>query len=192
MATQVQFRRGTTAQNNSFTGAAGEISVNTSLNAIRIHDGSTAGGFELAKSNLSNIASVGVITASTFVGALTGTATTATGLSGSPSITVTGVNASGVITATDFNATSDISLKKNIHFIDDPLGKVMQLNGVSFDWKETNKPSIGVIAQELEKVLPELVSQGDIKSVNYNGIIGVLIEAIKELKAEVEELKNAK
>jgi hypothetical protein len=192
MATQVQFRRGTTAQNNSFTGAAGEISVNTSLNAIRIHDGSTAGGFELAKSNLSNIASVGVITASTFVGALTGTATTATGLSGSPSITVTGVNASGVITATDFNATSDISLKKNIHFIDDPLGKVMQLNGVSFDWKETNKPSIGVIAQELEKVLPELVSQGDIKSINYNGIIGVLIEAIKELKAEVEELKNAK
>jgi hypothetical protein len=192
MATQVQFRRGTTAQNNSFTGAAGEISVNTSLNAIRIHDGSTAGGFELAKSNLSNIASVGVITASTFVGALTGTATTATGLSGSPSITVTGVNASGVITATDFNATSDISLKKNIHFIDDPLGKVMQLNGVSFDWKETNKPSIGVIAQELEKVLPELVSQGDVKSVNYNGIIGVLIEAIKELKAEVEELKNAK
>jgi hypothetical protein len=192
MATQVQFRRGTTAQNNSFTGAAGEISVNTSLNAIRIHDGSTAGGFELAKSNLSNIASVGVITASTFVGALTGTATTATGLSGSPSITVTGVNASGVITATDFNATSDISLKKNIQFIDDPLGKVMQLNGVSFDWKETNKPSIGVIAQELEKVLPELVSQGDIKSINYNGIIGVLIEAIKELKAEVEELKNAK
>jgi hypothetical protein len=192
MATQVQFRRGTTAQNNSFTGAAGEISVNTSLNAIRIHDGSTAGGFELAKSNLSNIASVGVITASTFVGALTGTATTATGLSGSPSITVTGVNASGVITATDFNATSDISLKKNIHFIDDPLGKVMQLNGVSFDWKETNKSSIGVIAQELEKVLPELVSQGDVKSVNYNGIIGVLIEAIKELKAEVEELKNAK
>jgi hypothetical protein len=49
MPTQVQFRRGTTAQNNNFTGAIGEISVNTSNNTIRVHDGATAGGFELAK-----------------------------------------------------------------------------------------------------------------------------------------------
>ena len=47
-----------------------------------------------------------------------------------------------------------------------------------------------MIAQELEAVLPELVKQGEVKSVNYNGIIGVLIEAIKELKKEVEDLKN--
>ena len=49
MPTQVQFRRGTTAQNNNFTGAAGELSVNTSNNTIRVHDGVTAGGYELAK-----------------------------------------------------------------------------------------------------------------------------------------------
>ena len=49
MPTQVQFRRGTTAQNNSFTGAIGEISVNTSNNTIRVHDGATQGGFELNK-----------------------------------------------------------------------------------------------------------------------------------------------
>jgi hypothetical protein len=48
MPTQVQFRRGTTAQNNSFTGAAGELSINTSNSTIRVHDGSTAGGSELA------------------------------------------------------------------------------------------------------------------------------------------------
>ena len=48
MPTQVQFRRGTTAQNNSFTGAAGELSVNTSNSTIRVHDGSTPGGSELA------------------------------------------------------------------------------------------------------------------------------------------------
>ena len=48
MPTQVQFRRGTTAQNNSFTGAAGELSVNTSNSTIRVHDGSTVGGSELA------------------------------------------------------------------------------------------------------------------------------------------------
>jgi hypothetical protein len=46
-----------------------------------------------------------------------------------------------------------------------------------------------VIAQELEKVLPELVTQGDIKSVNYNGLIGLLIEAIKEQQKQIDELK---
>jgi hypothetical protein len=58
MPTQVQFRRGTTAQNNSFTGAAGELSINSSNSTIRVHDGSTAGGSELATvvyaSNVSN------------------------------------------------------------------------------------------------------------------------------------------
>jgi len=49
MPTQVQFRRGTTAQNNAFTGAIGELSVNTSNNTIRVHDGTTVGGFELAR-----------------------------------------------------------------------------------------------------------------------------------------------
>ena len=57
MPTQVQFRRGTTAQNNSFTGAAGEITVNTSNNTLRVHDGSTAGGFELATSNAASLTS---------------------------------------------------------------------------------------------------------------------------------------
>ena len=49
MPTQVQFRRGTTTQNNAFTGAVGEISVDTTLDTVRIHDGSTAGGHRLAK-----------------------------------------------------------------------------------------------------------------------------------------------
>ena len=79
MPTQIQFRRGTVAQNNSFTGAAGEISVNTDIDARRVHDGSTAGGFELAKADLSNINGVGVLTATSFVGngaGLTGVAST--------------------------------------------------------------------------------------------------------------------
>jgi hypothetical protein len=63
---------------------------------------------------------------------------------------------------------------------------------VKFQWKEDDRVSYGVIAQELQQVLPELVSAGDIKTVNYNGIIGVLIEAVKELKAEIEDLKNTK
>jgi hypothetical protein len=98
----------------------------------------------------------------------------------------------GAVTAVDFNSTSDINLKENIHTVGNALEITEQLRGVSFDWKETGKSSYGVIAQELEEVLPELVKQGEIKSVNYNGIIGVLIEAVKELKREVEDLKRTK
>ena len=99
---------------------------------------------------------------------------------------------SGAMTAVDFNSTSDISLKENIHTVGNALEITEQLRGVSFDWKETGRSSYGVIAQELEEVLPELVGDGTVKSVNYNGIIGVLIEAIKELKKEIEDLKNTK
>tara|TARA_B110001454_G_scaffold54606_1_gene53397 strand:- start:466 stop:687 length:222 start_codon:yes stop_codon:yes gene_type:complete len=55
MAVTVQFRRGTATQNNSFTGAAGEVSINTTNNAIRVHDGSTAGGTELMLASAANI-----------------------------------------------------------------------------------------------------------------------------------------
>ncbi len=83
MPTQVQFRRGTTSQNNAFTGAAGEISVNSDNNSLRIHDGSTAGGHELAKADLSNatgissisIQNLNVTGLSTFVGVSTHQAT---------------------------------------------------------------------------------------------------------------------
>ena len=69
---------------------------------------------------------------------------------------------------------------------------VRSLRGVSFDWKENGKPSFGLIAQELEKLLPQLVniSEDGIKSVFYNGIIAFLIEAIKQLADEVQELKT--
>ena len=106
-------------------------------------------------------------------------------------IQVRNINSSGIITATDFNSTSDQTLKTNIQTVDNALDIVSDLRGVSFDWKETGKPSYGVIAQELEQVLPELVGNSDIKTVNYNGIIGVLIEAIKEMKEEIRQLKNS-
>jgi len=96
----------------------------------------------------------------------------------------------GTITCTDLNSTSDIDLKKDIKTLQNSLSVISQLRGVNFAWKSNDKQSIGVIAQELEEVLPQLVSTSDNKSVNYNGLIGVLIEAVKELSAEVEELKK--
>jgi len=102
-----------------------------------------------------------------------------------------GISVTGVVTATDFNSTSDISLKEHIHSIKDPLGKVLQINGVGFRWKNTKEDSIGVIAQDIEEVFPELVKNNDhIKTVNYNGLIGVLIEAVKEQQRQIEELKS--
>ena len=101
-----------------------------------------------------------------------------------------GVNVIGVTTSTDFNSSSDINLKENIQEIQAPLETVNQLHGVKFDWKNTKETSYGVIAQEVEQVLPELVNGEELKAVNYNGLIGVLIEAVKELSAEVKKLKD--
>ena len=102
----------------------------------------------------------------------------------------TTLQVAGTITCVDINSTSDIKLKENIHSIEDPLGKVMQINGVGFRWKDTKEDAIGVIAQDIEEVIPELVKNNDhIKTVNYNGLIGVLIEAIKEQQRQILELK---
>ena len=115
-----------------------------------------------------------------------------TGIVTSTRLSTGNVVSSGIVTAQDFDALSDQKYKENVTTVNNALLKIEQMRGVKFDWKESGLPSYGVIAQELEQVLPELVHGNDPKTVNYNGIIGVLIEAIKELKAEVEELKKDK
>ena len=100
----------------------------------------------------------------------------------------------GTFTATsNITAYSDITLKENIETIPNALDKVLALRGVSFNRKDhEDKPrQIGVIAQEVEEVIPEVVITGEegIKSVAYGNLVGLLIESIKELKAEVNELK---
>ena len=319
MPTQVQFRRGTTAQNNNFTGAAGELSVNTSNVSLRIHDGSTVGGKEAALINnpLSQFASTTstqlreIISDSTGTGSLvfgtsptlltpnigtptfavlssatglpvstgisglgTGIATflatpssanfasavtdeTGTGLVvfnnsptlltpniGTPSFAVmtnatgtandltvnvanninvtddtstnstfypvfangtSGVVAervsstkltfnpsSGLLTSTDYNSSSDKRLKKTIKQIDGALEKVNKLKGVSFEWKESGTQALGLIAQDVEKIIPELVTTDDngFKGIRYNNIIAVLVEAIKEQQDQIKVLQD--
>ena len=106
------------------------------------------------------------------------------------SISCANLTATFTVEAADFNSTSDQNLKTNIQTVQNSLDTLQQIRGVTFDWKTNNKSSVGVIAQEIEQVLPQLVNEGEHKSVNYNGLIGVLIEAVKELSAEVEELKK--
>ena len=373
MPTQVQFRRGTTAQNNSFTGAAGEISVNSSNNTIRVHDGATAGGFELAKrGNVSTLTSgtsaelAAVISDETGSGALvfatsptlvtpilgtpqSVTLTNGTGLPissgvsglgtgiatflatpssanfaaaltdesgssavaftnspvlltpniGTPSYAVltnatglpivagttgtlsvarggTGVTAStgsgnvvlstspvlttpalgtpsaivltnatgtasnltanianfisvsddtstnatrypifangtsgaiveqvsstklffnpstGLLTSTDYNSSSDKRLKKNIKTVSNAIETINALRGVTFEWKEGGIKSAGLIAQEVEKVLPDSVSVDDngFMGIRYNNLIGILVEAVKDQQIQINSLKQ--
>jgi hypothetical protein len=97
----------------------------------------------------------------------------------------------GSLTATgDVTAFSDVALKSNIETLDG--AKAFAMRGVSFD--RDNKHGSGVVAQELEKIAPELVITHDngLKSVAYSNIVGYLIEAVKHLKKEIEELKAEK
>lgn len=95
------------------------------------------------------------------------------------------------ISARTFDTTSDANLKTDVLKVNNALDVLEKINGVSFKWKNNGENSMGVIAQDIEKVLPELINNsGDYKSVNYNGLIAVLIESIKELKEEIEELKK--
>ena len=98
----------------------------------------------------------------------------------------------GTLNATVFNSLSDANKKQNIASIQDAVTTVNKLNGVSFEWKDNSLPSYGVIAQDIEEVLPELVNtdKDGVKSVNYNGIIGFLINAIKEQQVQIDELKE--
>lgn len=139
MATQVQFRRGTATQNNNFTGANGELSVNLSNYSIRLHDGVSAGGYEIARANLSN-ATFGAtvlpssnttynigsssfkfanIFSQTFTGALTGNSDTATKL-------ITARNINGI----PFDGTQNITIEAAI---DKTLTIGTGLSGTSFD-----------------------------------------------------------
>jgi hypothetical protein len=117
MPTQVQFRRGTTAQNNSFTGAAGELSVNTSNSTIRVHDGSTPGGSELAT----------VASTSNATNLTTGTLNSAR------------LPTSGVAAATYGNATNIPSITV------DALGRITSASNVAISASVANTQITGLI-----------------------------------------------
>ena len=103
-----------------------------------------------------------------------------------------GVTVTGTVSATDFNSTSDARLKTNVRVIDNPLEKVLQINGVSFDWISDNTSTMGVIADNIQEVLPELVrtNTADYKTVNYNGLIGLLIEVVKDQQTQINSLNE--
>jgi len=103
----------------------------------------------------------------------------------------------GDIIAFSTSISSDERLKTDITKIDNSLEILDSINGVNFTWKKNDRKSTGVIAQDVEKVMPHLVNEteklgtdGVYKTVNYDGLVGVLIEAVKELSARVKELES--
>jgi len=94
------------------------------------------------------------------------------------------------VNAPNFNTTSDATLKTNVETLFGSLKAVTALRGVSFDWIESGDSEVGVIAQEVEAVIPQLVSTNDkgVKSVKYGNMVAVLIEAMKEQQAQIDAL----
>lgn len=152
-------------------------------NAIRFYTGGTSDAFERMRINSSGNVGIGTST---------------------PSYKL---DVNGTIHYTTLTASSDQRFKKNVEEIDNALNKISNVRGVRFEWNEfinsrrngyeLNKPTFGVIAQELESQFPELVTHWslspdcqDARSVNYEKIIPILIEAIKELKEKNENLEN--
>ena len=105
--------------------------------------------------------------------------------------TIFSLTDAGALTATTVTSSSDENLKENITTIKNPIDTIKKLRGVEYDWRDNNQHSMGVVAQELEKILPYLVHETDNgKSVMYSNMIGLLIEAIKEQQKQIDELKS--
>ena len=107
------------------------------------------------------------------------------------------LDVAGNITAYSSSVTSDAKLKTNIAPVKDSLNKIKQLVGVEFDWIKNGEHSAGVIAQDVEKVLPcavsekpDLNTQEVSKVVNYSALFSIVIEAIKELDSKLQQIEN--
>ena len=190
----------TTAINNLVDGAPAALNT---LNELAAAIGDNASYASSITTSLSGKASTG--TTMTAGAGLTGGgnlgANRTFNVGGGNGITVSadGVAMSGSFTG-DFTASGDItaysddSLKTNVQVIDGALGRVEAIRGVTFERIEDGSVSTGVIAQELEAVLPEAVKTdaNGVRHVAYGNITGLLIEAVKELSAQVAELKASK
>ena len=96
------------------------------------------------------------------------------------------VNSGGQFTS------SDIRLKKDLKLIEEPLNKIKELNGYNFTWKKNDKKDIGLIAQEVEKVIPNaVIHDSEYKQVCYTKLIPLLLESVKEQQKIIQK-QNAK
>lgn len=98
----------------------------------------------------------------------------------------------GQLSSTNFDSLSDFNKKKEIETIKHAVEMVSNLRGVTFKWKDNDQKSMGLIAQEVEPIVPEVVITNEFgdKSITYGSLVGLLVESIKELKTEIDEIKS--
>jgi len=188
MAKRIQFRRGTTVEHTSFVGAPGELTIDTTKKTVVVHDGVTPGGFPASRLE-------SVDGTATFNGQVRITNTAASTSTTTGSLIIGGgVGVAGRVTASNFVETSTITVKENVNPIVDALNSIMQLTGVIYDRKDKssiNEP--GLIAEEVNKVLPNLVTkdtEGNPYGIHYTKLVAYLIEAVKDQQQQIEELKK--
>jgi prepilin-type N-terminal cleavage/methylation domain-containing protein len=122
----------------------------------------------------------------------TGLAIESDGTSTTPVMAITGVGSATTFQAGSFIYSSDANLKKDITVINGALGKILQIKGVSYKWKDKDKADVGILAQDVEKVFPELIfkkSDGTL-GVEYAHLIGPMIEALRELNDKNQALEK--
>ena len=198
-----------------FIGNEGDLFYDPNSTALRLSDGVTPGGIT-ATSFDSGISTSGVSTGSivgtlgqidvfsginssfqlkladslVLPGTLEVTGITTLGDGGADTFVGGDLTVTGKVRATKYSTVSDERLKKDIRKIDSPLEVLAGIEGVIFNWIEDNSRDVGLIAQDVERALPQAVQEiNDVKSVNYNGVIGLLVEAVKELSAENQMLR---
>ena len=188
MAKRIQFRRGTTTEHATFVGAPGELTIDTTKKTVVVHDGVTPGGFPATR-----LDSVGGT--STFNGPIIVTDTTASTSTTTGAIRVTGgVGVNGRLTVTQLVETSTIAVKENVNPISNALEDILKLTGVTYDRKDkSSKNEAGLIAEDVDKVLPNLVTKdanGNPNGIYYTKLVAYLVEAIKDQQEQIEELKK--
>jgi hypothetical protein len=170
--------------NLSFIPSTGEL-IATAFNAAN-HYGSAANSGTIT---IRGTTSATKATASVLMTDGVASSTTATG-----TLVVTGgVGISGQLTATTLVETSSIVFKENVMPIENALAAIMQLVGVTYDRKDNKEHEAGLIAEEVYKIIPDLVSKdtnGDPHGIKYSKLTAYLIEAIKSLKQEINDLKK--
>lgn len=187
MARRIQFRRGTTAQHATFVGAPGEITVDTDKNVIVVHDGATPGGFPANR--LESSESTTTITGQLLISS----GIPSTSISTGSLVVQGGVGISGTLHVQNLIETSSIAFKEDVNTLDNSLDSILQLTGVSYVRKNTKEKEVGFIAEQVNSVIPELVSKdenGNPYGVNYSKLTAYLVEAIKDLQSQINELKK--
>ena len=160
--------------------AAANVTATSTVSAANVTATSTVSAANVTASN--NVTATGTVAAASV---------TATGTVSAANVTASNnITATNTVTAANVNTTSDIRLKTKVKTLENSLEKVLQLRGVSYTMN--NETKIGVIAQEVQGVVPEVVTEGSdgYLSVAYGNLVGELIEAIKTQQSQIEELKE--